>query len=90
VEINSSSTLESHVAYISVGSNLGNKLENCQKGIQSLVDSGAAHLIAQSRIYATEPTDYTDQDWFINYVVKIKTSFEPLQLLDQFNVRQGE
>ena len=36
----------------------------------------------QSPIYQTEPVDYKDQDWFVNYVVKIATVLEPLALLD--------
>ena len=70
-----------HIVYISVGSNLGNKLENCCQGIQSLTCCGA-RLITQSRIYQTEPVDYKDQDWFINFVVKIETTLDPYQLLD--------
>ena len=68
--------------YISVGSNLGNKLENCGQGIQSLTCCDA-RLIAQSPIYQTEPVDYSDQDWFINLVVKFETSLDPFQLLDR-------
>ncbi len=69
------------IAYISVGSNLGNKLENCRRGIQSLTRQNV-WLKAQSCIYQTEPVDYADQDWFINYVVKIETKLDPFQLLD--------
>jgi len=72
----------SHMVYISVGSNLGNKLENCCQGIQSLTCCDA-RLITQSPIYQTEPVDYTDQDWFLNFVVKIETSLDPYQLLDR-------
>ena len=69
-----------HSAYISVGSNLGDKLENCQRGVASLTRHGC-EVTAQSGIYRTEPVDYLDQDWFINYVVQIETQLQPLQLL---------
>ncbi|UCE52117.1 MAG: 2-amino-4-hydroxy-6-hydroxymethyldihydropteridine diphosphokinase [Desulfobacterales bacterium] len=69
-----------HIAYISAGSNLGNKLKNCCQGIQSLTGQNT-WLKAQSLIYKTEPVDYTDQDWFINLVVKIGTILDPMQLL---------
>ena len=75
------------IAYISVGSNLGNKRENCRRGIQSLTRQNA-WLKAQSCIYQTEPVDYTDQDWFINYVVKIETNLDPFQLLDRIQTIQ--
>ena len=71
-----------HIAYLSVGSNLGNKLENCRNGIASLTRSVDIRLIEQSSIYRTEPVDYQDQDWFVNYAVKIETVLDPLSLLN--------
>ena len=72
-----------HIAYISVGSNLGDKLENCQRGIKALTETGTSRVLARSRIYTTEPVDYEDQDWFINMVVKLETSHGPYELLDR-------
>ena len=69
-----------HTAYISVGSNLGDKLENCRRGIRRL-ERDDIWLKAESRIYQTEPVDYLDQDWFINIVVKIETLLDPSRLL---------
>lgn len=77
----------SHIAYISVGSNLGNKLENCRQGIQSLSER-SVRLTAQSHIYQTEPVDYKDQDWFINYAVKIETGLDPFQLMERIQTIQ--
>ena len=71
-----------HTAYISVGSNLGHKLENCRKAIIALTSCGKCDLIDQSLIYQTEPVDYEDQDWFVNYAVKIETTLDPFSLLD--------
>ena len=70
-----------HIAYLSVGSNLGRKLENCHNGVAVLTRSGNTRLIDQSSIYRTEPVDYRDQDWFVNYVVKIETDSDPMSLL---------
>lgn len=69
------------IVYISVGSNLGNKLENCRNGVEALLLSRSSRLLAQSRIYRTEPVDFRDQDWFVNYVIKIDTSLKPGALL---------
>jgi 2-amino-4-hydroxy-6-hydroxymethyldihydropteridine diphosphokinase len=77
-----------HVAYISVGSNIGDKLANCQRGIRVLAETGTSRILAQSRIYATEPVDYEDQDWFINMMIKLETSHDPYQLLDQIQIIQ--
>lgn len=76
------------IAYISVGSNIGDKLANCQKGIQALTETGHSKILAQSRFYATEPVDHQDQDWFINAMVKLETSHDPFQLLDQIELIQ--
>ena len=72
-----------HTAYIGVGSNLGDKLENCRRGVAELVDDEGSRLVDRSPIYRTEPVDYTDQDWFVNYAVKVATMLEPLALLDK-------
>ncbi len=64
-----------------MGSNIGNKLENCQNGINLLTKNGTNSLKIQSRFYKTEPVDYKDQDWFINGVAKIETCLKPVDLL---------
>ncbi len=74
--------MKSHLAYLSVGSNLGNRLENCRNGVASLTLCADIRLIDQSSIYRTEPVDYQDQGWFVNYAVKIKTVLDPLSLLN--------
>jgi 2-amino-4-hydroxy-6-hydroxymethyldihydropteridine diphosphokinase len=74
---------EFHTAYICVGSNLGNKLENCRLGVAELLRDETSRLVEQSLIYQTEPVDYRNQDWFVNYVVKLETTLEPLVLLDR-------
>ena len=82
--------MKTHIAYISVGSNLGDKLANCQNGIASLAKDGRSRILAQSRVYVTEPVDYADQEWFINMAVKMATSLDPHQLLDDIrNVQQS-
>ena len=73
---------DSHIVYISAGSNMGNRLQNCRQGITALKRSGDSRIVAQSRVYMTEPVDYEDQDWFINLVVKLETTNTPFELLD--------
>ena len=75
--------MEIHTAYIAVGSNIGERRLNCQNGVTALTASGKTSLKAQSGFYLTEPVDYTDQDWFVNSVVRIDTILDPYQLLDE-------
>lgn len=80
--------LDRHIAYISAGSNMGDRLQNCRKGIEALTEAGNSRILEQSRIYATEPVDYQDQDWFINMMVKLETAHDPFQLLDHIEFIQ--
>ena len=75
--------MEPHIVYISVGSDLGNRLENCETGINFLLDSRKTRLLKRSRVYETEPVDYTRQEWFINLAVKIETDLDPFALLQR-------
>lgn len=48
----------------------------------ALIRDNRCRLVAQSGTYSTEPVDYVDQDWFVNYVVKIETERDPFSLLE--------
>ena len=74
---------DKHSVFIAVGSNLGDKLANCKKGIVNLEKSGKSTLTGHSQFYKTEPVDYKEQGWFINCMVKVETVLEPLELLDE-------
>ncbi len=73
----------SHTAYICVGSNMGNRAENCRGSIETLTKSGEASLISLSSFYQTSPVDYEDQEWFVNVVAKIETVLDPMDLLNK-------
>ena len=75
--------MQIHTVYIGAGSNIGDKLLNCKKGIAALTRSEKTILKDWSRFYKTEPVDYKDQDWFVNLVVKIETRLDPFKLLDE-------
>lgn len=71
-----------HTAYISVGSNMGDKMRNCQNGISALASAQNKTVLKRtSRFYRTAPVDYLDQDWFVNAVVEVDTGLNPLALL---------
>lgn len=73
----------SHCAFISVGSNLGDKLEQCRRGADALAAGGEIQITGRSRMYKTEPVDFTEQDWFVNCVIRIETALSPFELLDR-------
>jgi 2-amino-4-hydroxy-6-hydroxymethyldihydropteridine diphosphokinase len=67
-------------AYLGLGSNLGDKEMNLRRALQSL-DQPEIEILKASPLYATEPVDFKDQDWFLNQVVSIQTSLGPRDLL---------
>lgn len=70
-----------NIAYLSIGSNMGNRLKAFQRAIQLLDKINAIRVVASSSIYETDPVGYTNQACFLNAVIKISTSLQPEDLL---------
>ena len=68
-----------HTVYLSLGSNLGDRLENLKEAISALPPQ--MDVKAKSRLYETPPWGYEDQPRFINQVVRVQTYLEPDALL---------
>ncbi len=68
-------------AYIGLGSNIGDRLENCKQALR-LMNTAQTQVLQVSSFYQTSPVGYTDQPDFINAAAKIQTRLEPLELLD--------
>ncbi|MBW2174817.1 MAG: 2-amino-4-hydroxy-6-hydroxymethyldihydropteridine diphosphokinase [Deltaproteobacteria bacterium] len=66
-----------HTAYIGIGSNVGDKADNCRKGIAAISECEGCKVEAQSPFYETDPVYLESQDWFINGVIRIRTDLEP-------------
>ncbi len=69
-----------HIAYIGLGSNLGDKIAFCKKAISEILKIDRHRLLSKSSFYQTRPMGYTAQDSFINGVIKIETDLEPFDL----------
>ncbi|MBI5182965.1 MAG: 2-amino-4-hydroxy-6-hydroxymethyldihydropteridine diphosphokinase [Nitrospinae bacterium] len=79
-----------HIAYIGIGSNVGDLYYNCLRAIEELTMHGGNRIVAESSLYKTEPIGYTNQRWFINCVVGLETPLgakELLLLLKDIEVR---
>ena len=70
-----------NLAYIGIGSNLGDKVRNCREAIERIGAAGENKLVGRSSLYRTEPWGNEKQDWFVNAVISIRTSFDPDGLL---------
>jgi 2-amino-4-hydroxy-6-hydroxymethyldihydropteridine diphosphokinase len=72
-------------AVISIGSNLGNRLETLQGAIDALEDTPGVRIKAVSPVYETEPwgVEPGSQPSYFNAVVVLKTTLPPSSLLER-------
>ena len=68
------------LAYIGIGSNLGNREENCLRAVSLLTEHGLT-LLKRSSIIKTEPWGMEEQPSFINMAVAVETTLSPVKLL---------
>lgn len=69
------------IAYIALGSNLGDKEKNLRRALLLLTQQGV-EVMRVSSFISTEPYGVTDQPQFLNAVACVRTSLTPLALLD--------
>jgi 2-amino-4-hydroxy-6-hydroxymethyldihydropteridine diphosphokinase len=69
-------------AYVALGSNLGDAVENVRAGIEALAMMPDTRLAAISSLYRNPPVGYVDQPDFVNAVARIETALTPRALLD--------
>jgi 2-amino-4-hydroxy-6-hydroxymethyldihydropteridine diphosphokinase len=68
-----------HQIYLSLGSNLGDRLSNLRKAMSLLPPK--VSVVQQSSVYETEAWGYTDQPTYLNQIIKAETDLEPSDLL---------
>jgi 2-amino-4-hydroxy-6-hydroxymethyldihydropteridine diphosphokinase len=67
--------------FLSLGSNLGDRVANIRKALEHLAGVGVA-ITRVSSFYKTEPMDFRPQAWFVNCVAEAETRLMPMQLLN--------
>lgn len=70
-----------HIAYISLGTNLGDRTENLAAALRLLQKQKGVQLEDWSSLYETEPVGYLEQDRFLNMVISVSTSLTAPELL---------
>ena len=65
--------------YLSLGSNLGDRQANLRTAIGRLLELG--DVVEVSSLYETEPVEVTDQPWFLNCAVAVRTELMPREFL---------
>ena len=67
------------LAYLSLGSNLGDREANLREALAQLKEGGTLRKLSGS--YETQPVDLPDQPWFLNCVAAFETGKTPRELL---------
>jgi len=70
-----------YTSYLSLGSNLNDKFKNLENAVKA-IDSSIATVLSVSGIYETQAWGFNGED-FYNICIKIKTSLNPENLLNQ-------
>jgi 2-amino-4-hydroxy-6-hydroxymethyldihydropteridine diphosphokinase len=69
------------LAYLALGSNLGDRDRHLAEARRLLAEHGA-RLLRESRVRETEPFGVTDQPRFLNQVLEVEWASSPRQLLE--------
>lgn len=70
-------------AYIAIGSNQGNPVEQVRLAVKSLEQLPESELICVSSLYSSTPMGPQNQPDYINAVAAINTDLTPAELLNQ-------
>lgn len=70
------------LAYIGLGSNLGNREGTLARAVQLLGEADCVDVVGVSELRATDPVGVVDQPRFLNGAVSVETALSPRALLD--------
>ncbi|WP_242145725.1 MULTISPECIES: 2-amino-4-hydroxy-6-hydroxymethyldihydropteridine diphosphokinase [unclassified Bacillus cereus group] len=70
-----------NTVYIALGSNMGDRYTYLTQAINLLDKNSNIQVEDVSSVYETDPVGYTDQNRFLNLVIKISTNLLPQELL---------
>jgi 2-amino-4-hydroxy-6-hydroxymethyldihydropteridine diphosphokinase len=73
--------LRDEVAFLGLGSNLGDRLDHLQRAVDLLDADPKVTVDAVSGVYETEPVGGPEQDPFLNVALRVRTRRSPRRLL---------
>ena len=77
-------------AYLSLGSNVSNRLRYLKGAIRKIKESHEIAVRKVSSVYETQPVGYENQGWFLNLVLEAETTFDPFPLLERLLAIEGQ
>jgi 2-amino-4-hydroxy-6-hydroxymethyldihydropteridine diphosphokinase len=69
------------IAYIALGSNLGDRVGNLKRALDLLSSSAGVYVAYKSPVYESAAAEVADQPDFLNMVVEVETWVGPNELL---------
>lgn len=79
-----------HKAYLSIGSNMGDKEQYLKNAIEKLNSTDDCEVVKTSSFIETEPYGNVEQDKFLNGALEIRTLMSPDELLKRVNTIEAE
>ncbi len=76
--------------YLSLGTNIGDRLANLRAAVRALDDMPGVRVTARSHVYETPAWGYEDQAAFLNMAVRVETEIEPAALLAKLKELERE
>lgn len=72
---------KTHMVYLGLGTNLGDKRKNLNDAIRML-ENQVGEVEKVSSVIETEPEGFKSDNMFLNAVVKVRTALSPFEILD--------
>ena len=69
------------IAYLMLGSNLGDKKNNLEQAAEAIT-TGAGKILLSSQLIESEPWGFTHSEYFYNQLLILQTSLKPEELLE--------
>lgn len=79
-----------HEAYLSVGSNIGNKKEYLDFAVKRLSEDPLCRMTKVANYIETVPYGFVDQENFLNSAIAMKTLYSPEELLNKLHVIEND
>lgn len=76
--------------YIGLGSNLADPIKQIEKAIFAIKNLCKVHALQSSSLFSSSPMGPKDQPDYVNAVIKIDTSYSPLELLDHLQFIENQ
>ena len=76
--------MSSHIAYLVLGTNLGNRNKNLSNARLEINDLPQTRILKKSKIFKSPAYGPIKQPFFFNLALEVETELLPLELLDHF------